>query len=183
MTIKSKFNTTVIVQLLISLTLCKPVNSSTPGFLALHYHPKFGQTHIHWVSDAIQPFHPLSPSSPLALNLSQHQGPNKSALPIRWPKHWNFSFSISTSIDYSWLISFRIDWFDLQESSPVRQFKSINSSVLSFIMVQLSHPYTTTSKTIVLTRWTFVAKVMCPLFNTMSRFVTAFLLRNKLLLI
>ena len=137
--IKSKFNTTVIVQLLISLTLCKPVNSSTPGFLALHYHPKFGQTHIHWVSDAIQPFHPLSPSSPLALNLSQHQGPNKSALPIRWPKHWNFSFSISTSIDYSWLISFRIDWFDLLAvQGSLKSLLQCDSSKASILQCSVS---------------------------------------------
>ena len=88
---------------------------------------------------------------------------NKSALCIRWPKYWSFSFSISPSLEYSGLISFRIDWFgspcsprDSQESSPAPQFKSINSFTLAFFMVQLSHPYMTPGKTIALTIWTFV---------------------------
>ena len=157
------------------------MNSSTPGFLVCHYLPKFVQTHIHWVSDAIQPYHPPSPSSPLALSLSQNQVPNKYALPIGWPKHWNFSFSISTSNEYSWLISFRINWFDLLavqwSLKSLLQHNSSKASILqcsAFFMVQFSHPYMTASKTIALARWTFVSKVMCLLFNTMSRFVTAF---------
>ena len=97
---------------------------------------------------------------------------NEFALCIRWPKYWSFSFSISPSNEYSGLISFRIDWFDLlavqerdsQESSPTPQFKSINSLVLIF-MVQLSHLYMTTGKTIALTRWTFVGKGVSLLFN------------------
>ena len=90
---------------------------------------------------------------------------NESVLCIRWPKSWSFSFSISLSNEYSGLISFRMDWLDpcsprdSQESSPTPQFKSINSLALSF-MVQLSHPYMTTGKTMALTRWTFVSKVM-----------------------
>ena len=90
---------------------------------------------------------------------------NESALHIMWPKYWSFSFSMSPSIEYSGLISFRMDWLDLlavqgtQESSPTPQFKSISSSVLSF-MVQLSHPYMTTGKTIAFTRQTFVGKVI-----------------------
>ena len=92
-------------------TLCNPMDCSTPGFPVHHQLLELAQTHVHRVGDAIQPSHPLS--SPPALNLSQHQGPNESDLHIRWPKYWSFSFSISPSNDYSGLISFRIDWFDL----------------------------------------------------------------------
>ena len=114
---------------------------------------------------------------------------NKSVLCIRWPKYWSFSFSTSPTNEYSVLISFRIDWFDLcsprdsQESSPIPQFKSINSSVLSFLYGPLSHLYMTTGKTIALTRWTFNGKVMSLLFNMLSRLVIAFLPRSKRLLI
>ena len=103
---------------------------------------------------------------------------NKSALCVKWPKYWSFKFSISPSNEYSGLISFRIDWFDLLtvqgtlKSSPAPQFESVNSlSILwhsAFFMVQLSHPYTTTRKMIALTIWTFVGKVMSLLFNTLS---------------
>ena len=89
---------------------------------------------------------------------------NESALRIRWPKYWSFSFNITPSNEHPGLISFRMDWLDLivvrgifQESSSTPQFKSINSS--AFFIVQLSHPYMTTGKTIALTRWTFVGKV------------------------
>ena len=146
-------------------TLRDPMNGSTPGFHALHYHPKFAQTHnIHWVGDAIQPAHPLSPLLFMPSNFPSIMiFSSESALRIRWPKFWSFNFSISPSNVYSFRISFRIDWFpcsprDPQESSPTPQFKSFNSSALSF-MVQLSHPYMTTGKTIALTRWTFVGKV------------------------
>ena len=104
-----------------------------------------------------------------------------------WPEHW--SFSISPSNGYSGLISFRMDWLDLlavqgtlKSLLPTPQFKSLNSSVLSF-MVQLSHPYMTTGKTIALTRCTFGGKVISLLFNMLSRLVTAFLPRSKHLLI
>ena len=70
-------------------------------------------THIHWVGDAIQPSHPLSSPSPPTFILSQHQGLFKTVLPTRWPKYWSFSFSISPSNEYSWLIAFRMDWLDL----------------------------------------------------------------------
>ena len=88
-------------------------------FPVLQYHPEFVQTHVHWVSDAIQPSYPWSPPSPPALNLSQHQGLYycASVHRIRWPKYWSFSFSISPSNEYSGLISFRIDWFELQAVS------------------------------------------------------------------
>ena len=86
--------------------LCNPMDCSTPGLPILHYLPEFAQTQVHWVSDAIQPFHSLLSPSPPPFNLSQQQG-----LRIRWLKNW--SFSISHSNEYSGLISFRIDWFDL----------------------------------------------------------------------
>ena len=97
--------------------LCTPMDCSTPGFPVLLYHLKFTQTHVHWVGDATQPSHLLSFPSPPAFNLSQHQDLfnlfNQSVLRIRWPKWWNFSFSISPSSECSGLISFRIDWLDL----------------------------------------------------------------------
>ena len=92
------------------LTLCNLMDCSTPGFPVFHCPLEFVQTCVHWISDAIQPSHPLSPASP-AFNLSQHQGLNESAVCIRWPKYW--SFSISASNECSGLISFRIDWLDL----------------------------------------------------------------------
>ena len=92
-------------------TLCDPMNRSTPGLPVHHQLPGFTQTHVHWVSDAIQPSHPLSSPSPPALNLSQHQGLFKWV--IRWPKYWSFSFSISPSNEHPRLISFRMDWLDL----------------------------------------------------------------------
>ena len=101
----------------------------------------------------------------------------------------SFSFSISPSNEYSWLISFRMDWFDLLavqgtlQSSPAPQFESINSSVLSLFYGPISHPYMTTGKTIALTIRTFVGKVMSLLFNMLCRFVIAFLPRSKRLLI
>ena len=130
--------------------------------------------------DAIQPLHPLSSPSPLALYLSQHQGlSNESALCIRWPKHWSFSFSISPSNEYSGLISFRIDWFDLLAVQET--LKSLFQH--SIFMVQLSHLYTTTGKAIALTILTFVGNVMYLLLNTLSRFIITFLPRSKYLLI
>ena len=107
---------------------------------------------------------------------------NESVLCIRWPKYWSFSFSISPSNEYSGLISFRIDWFDLlavQETlKSLLQHHSSKASVLqcsALLIVQLSHPYMTTGKTIVLTRWNFVGKLMSLLFNKLSRLVIAFL--------
>ena len=120
-------------------TLCDPMNHSTPGRPVHHHIPEFTQTHVHRVGDAIQPSHPLlSPSSP-AHNPSQHQiFSNESALCMRWPKYWSFSFSINFPKEIPGLISFRMDWLDCsprdsQESSPIPQFKSINSSELSFL--------------------------------------------------
>ena len=94
-------------------TLYDPMDCSTPGFPVHHQFPEFTQINVHWVSDAMQPSHPLSSPSPPTFNLSQHQGLfNESVLHIRRPKYWSFSFSISPSSEYSGLISFRMDWFD-----------------------------------------------------------------------
>ena len=114
---------------------------------------------------------------------------NESALRIRWPKYWSFSFNISPSNEYPGLISLRMDWLDLlvvQGSLKSHQHQSSNASILwcsAFFIVQLSHPYMTTGKTIALTRWTFVDKVISLVFNMLSRFVIAFLPRRKCLLI
>ena len=115
---------------------------------------------------------------------------NESVLCIRWPKYWSFSFSISPSEEYSGLISFRIDWFDLLSVQgtlkSLLQHHHSKASILrcsAFSRVQLSHPSMTTGKAIVLTRWTFVGKGMSLLFNVLSRLVTTFLPRSKLLLI
>ena len=112
----------------------------------------------------------------------------KSVLCIRWPKYWSFSFSFSPSSEYSGLISFRMDWLDLlavQETlKSLLQHYSSKASILqhsAFFIVQLSHPYMTTGKTIALTRWTFVGKVMSLLFNMLSRLVITFLPRSKCL--
>ena len=115
---------------------------------------------------------------------------NEMALRIRWPKYWSFSFSISSSNDYSGLISFRIDWFDrLAVWGTLKSLLQHNSSKASVLqrpplfMAQLLHPYMTTGKSIALTRWTSVGKIMSLLFNLLSTFVIAFLPRNKHLLI
>ena len=115
---------------------------------------------------------------------------SESVLCTRWPKYWSFSFSISPSNEYSGLISFRIDSFDLLSVQgtlkSLLQHHSSKASILRrspFFIVQLSHPYMTTGKTIALTKWTFVSKVMSLLFNMLSRFVIAFLPRSKGLLI
>ena len=95
-------------------TLCNPMNRNTPGLPVHHQPQEFTQTHIHRVSDAIQPSHPLSAPSLLPLIFpSIRIFSNESVLCIRWPKYWSFSFSISPSSEYSGLISFRIDWLDL----------------------------------------------------------------------
>ena len=115
---------------------------------------------------------------------------NELALRFRWPKYWSFSFNISPSNEQSGLISFRIDWFDVLVVQGILknllQDHNLKASVLwcsAFFMVQLLHPYMTTGKTIVLTIWTFVGKVMSLLFNTLPRFVITFLPRSKHLLI
>ena len=115
---------------------------------------------------------------------------NESALRIRWPKYWSFSFNISSSSEYSGLISFRMDWWDLLAVQgtlkSLLQHHSSKASILwhlAFFRVQLSHPCMTTGKTIALTKWTFVDKVMSLFFNMLSRLVTTFLPRSEHLLI
>ena len=171
-------------------TLCEPMNCSTPGLPVHHQLPEFTQTHVHWVGDAIQPSNSLSSPSPPALNLSQCHWdfPNESVLPIRWPKYWSFSFSISPSNEYSGLISFRMDWLDLLivqgNLKSLPQHHSSKASVLwcsALFLVKLSHPHMTTGKTIALTRWIFVGKVMSLLFNVLSRLFITFLPRSKVL--
>ena len=133
----------------------------------------------------------LSSPSPAALNLSQHQSlSSEFALHIRWSKYWIFIFSISPSNDYSGLISFGMDWLDLfavqGTLKSLLQYHSSKASILrpsTFLIVQLSHPYMTIGKTVALTRWTFVGKVMSLLFNMLSRLVIAFLPRSKHILI
>src|SRR5574339_520629 len=114
---------------------------------------------------------------------------NESALRIRWPKYWSFSFNISPSNEHPGLISFRMDWLDLLAVQgtlkSLLQQNSSKASILrhsAFFIVQLSHPYMTTGKTIALTRWTFVGKVMFLLFNMLSTWVLTFLPRSKHLL-
>ena len=108
------------------LTLC-----SMPGLPVHRQLPEFTQTHVHWVGDAIQLSHPLLSNSPPVFNLFQHQGfSNESVLHIRWPKYWSFSFSISPSNEYSGLISFRVDWFDLLAS---RCITPISPSIFTWL--------------------------------------------------
>ena len=144
------------------LILCNPMDCSMPGFPVYHQLPEFTQTHDHWVHDTIQPSHPLSSPSPV-LNLSQHQGlSNESALRIRWPKDWSFSFGISPSNEYSGLISFRMDWlYPLAVQGTLESLLQPHSSKASILqrsalfIVQLSHPYITTGKTIAFRLYTY----------------------------
>ena len=115
---------------------------------------------------------------------------NESALCIRWPKYWSFSFNISPSNEHSGLLSFRMDWFDLLAVQgtlkSLLQHHNSKASILqhsAFFIIQLSHPFMTTGNSIALTRWTFVSKVMSLLFNMLSRLVITFLPRSKRLLI
>ena len=142
------------------------MNCSMPGLPVHHQLPEFNQTHVHRVGDAIQPSHPLLSLSPPALNPSQHQSLFQ-WVNSWWPKCWSFSFSISPSNEYSGLISFKMDWLDLlavqRTLKNLLQHHSSNASILwcsAYFTVQLSHPYMTTGKTIALTRWTFVGKVI-----------------------
>ena len=151
------------------------MDCTTPGFPVHHQPSELTQTHVHWVADAIQQSHPLSSPSPPAFNLSQDQVrvfSNESVLHIRCPKYWSFSFSISHSNEYSGLISLRMDWLELlavhRTLKSLLQHHSSKASILqhsALFVVQLSHPYMATGKTIALTRWTFVCKVMSLLFN------------------
>ena len=151
------------------LTFCDPMDSSTPGFPVLQYLLEFAQTHVHWISGAISFYWSLL--LPPSIFPSIRVSSNELVLCIRWPKYWSFNFSISPSNEYSGLISFRMDLFDLlavQETlkSLIQHHRSKASICF---MVQLSHPYMTTGKTIALTISTFVEKVMSLLFNMLSQ--------------
>ena len=172
-------------------TVCDPMNCSTPGLQVHHQLPEFTQTHVHRVGDAIQPSQPLASLSSLPLiPPGIRVFSNESNLLMRWPKYWSFSFSINPSKEHAVLISFRMDWLDLLAVQgtlkSLLQHHSSKASILqhsAFFTVQLSHPYMTTGKTIALTRRNFVDKVMSLLFNMLSKLVTAFLPRSKLLLL
>ena len=167
------------------------MNRSTPGLHVHHQLPEFTQTHVHRVGDAIQPSHPGSSPSPPAPNPSQHQSL------FQWV---NSSHEVAKVLEFQvyhhsfqeipGLTSFRMDWLDLLAVQgtlkSLLQHHSSKASVLwcsAFFTVQLSHPYMTTGKTIALTRWAFVGKVMSLLFNMLSRLVIIFLPRSKCLLI
>ena len=163
------------------LTLCDPMNCSTAGFPDLYHILEFAQTHVPTLE---MPFNHLISHCPFLLpsvfpNIRNFS--NESALLIRWPKYWSFSFSIGPSSEYWWLFSFRIDWFDLlalQRTIKSPLHHNSKASILwclTFFMVQLPHLYMTTRKTIALSIWTFVNKVMSLLFNMLSRFVRAVL--------
>ena len=160
------------------------MDCSTPDFPVHHQLPELAQIHGHQVSDVIQPSHPLLllPSIFPRIRFFSNG--------IRWPNCRSFSFSISHSSEYSGLISFRIDWFNVLAVQgtlkSLMQHHSSKASILqcsAFFVVQLSHPYMTNGKTIALTRGTFVGKVMSLLFNMLSSFVITFLPRSKCLLI
>ena len=172
-------------------TLCNPMDCSTPGFPVYHQLPELAQTHVHWVSDAVQPFHPLSSPFPPTFKLPQHQGLFQWVISLHQvAKVLEFQPSISPSNEYSGLISFRIHWLDLLAVQgtlkSLLQQHSSKTSILwcsAFFIVQLSHPYMTTGKTIALTWRTFLGKVMSLLFNMLSRLVITFFPRSKHLLI
>ena len=144
--------------------LCNPIDCSKPGLPVHCPLPEFTQTYVHWVGDAIQPTHPLSPLSLLPSAFSSIRVfSSELALGIRWPKYW--SFSVSPSNEYSGLISFRMDLFDLLAvRGTLKSLLQYHSSKASFLrgspyfIVQLSQPYMTIGETIAFTRWTFVGK-------------------------
>ena len=168
--------------------LCNHMNCTMPGFPVLHYLPELAQTHVHWVGDSIQP----SPLLVIPFSSCLQSFPASGYFPVSWffaSGGQSISLSISLSREYSGLISFRIDWFDLAVQGALKSLLQHHSSKASifqgsaFFMVQLSHPYMTTGKTIALTRWVFVGKIMSLLFNMLSRLVITFLPRSKHLLI
>ena len=167
------------------------MDCSKPGLLVPHHLPEFIQVHVHWIGDMIQHlihFCPLLLFPSVFPNIRVFY--NESVLHIRWPKYWSFSFSINPSNEYSGLISLRIYWFDLLAVQGILksllQHHNSKASILwwfaSFVVL-LWHLYMTTGKTKTLTMWTFVGKLISFLFNTLSRFVIAFLPRSKCLLI
>ena len=168
-------------------TLFDCMNCSTPGF-PVHHQLKLISNESVVPSNHLILYHPLLllPSFFHSIRVFS----NESALHIRWPKYWSFSFSINPSSEHSVLISFKIDWLDLLAVQgtlkSLLQNHSSKASILwhsAFFIIQLSYSYMTTGKTMVLTRRTFVSQVMFVLFNTLSRFVIAFLPRSKCRLI
>ena len=169
-------------------TLCDPMNYSKPGLPVHHQLLEFTQTHVHRVCDAIQPSHPLSspfllPPMPPSIRVFS----NESTFHIRLPDYCSFSHSISPFSEHPGLISFRMDWLDLLAvqgtlKSLLQHHRSKASTLWysAFSIVQLSHPYMTTGKTIASSRWTLVGKVISLLFNMLSRLVIT---RSKCLLI
>ena len=147
----NSFKKIVVAQSLSHVWFCNPMECNTPSFPVLHCLPDFAQTHVHWVSDAIQPSHPLFP----LLNLSQYQGLFQWVSSLHQvEKYWSFSFSVSPSSENSGLISFGIDWFDLlavqRTLKSLLQYHSLKASILwcsAFFMIQFSHTYMTTKKT------------------------------------
>ena len=179
------------VQLLSRVRVCDPMNHSTPGLPVHHQLPKSTKP---MSIESVMPSnhlilcHPLLLLPPIFPSITVFS--TESALHIRWPKYWSFSFNISPSNEHPGPISFRMDWLDLLvvqgTLKSLLQHHSSKASILlrsAFLIVQLSHPYMTTGKTIALTRWTFVGKVMSLLFNMLSRLVITFLPRSKPLLI
>ena len=162
-------------------SIFNPMDCSRPGFIVLHHLLEFA--HIHMSIESVMPSNHLILCCPLLL-LSVFPGIRvftyESPLHIRWPKSWSFSFSISPSNEYSGLISFRIDWFDLLAVQGLsRIFSSTKVWKHQFLfMVQLSHTYMTTGKTIALCIWTLLEKLMSLLFNMLSSFVIASLPRS-----
>ena len=167
------------------------MNRSTPGLPVYHQLPESTQP---MSIESVMPSNHLILCHPLLLLPSIFPSirvfSSESALCMRWPKYWSFSFSISPSSEHPGLIFFRIDWLDLLSvqgtHKSLLQHHTSKASILwcsAFFIVQLSHPYMTTGKTIALTRQTFVGKVMSLLFNMLSRLVITFLPRSKCLLI
>ena len=172
-------------------TLCDPMNHSTPGLPVHHQLSESTQTHVHWVSDAIQPSHPLSSPSPPAPNPSQHQSlfqkvssSHQVAKVLKFQlQHQSYQWTPRTDLLSDELVGSPCSPGTLKS---ILQYHSSKASVLwhsAFFIVQLSHTYMTTGKTIALTRQTFVDKVMSLLFNMLSRLVITFLPKNKRLLI
>ena len=161
---------------------------STPGFPVLHYLLEFAQIHVCWVGNAIEPFQPLLPSSPLpSLFPSISIFSSELALHIMWPKYWSFTASVFPVNIQGWFPLGLTGLISLQSKEffkSLLQLHNLKASFLqcsAFLMVQLLHPYMATGKTIALTIWTFVSKVMSLLFNMLSRLVIAFLPKSKCL--
>ena len=167
------------------------MDCSTSGFPVYHQHLGFTQTHVHWISDTIQPSHPLSYPSPPTFNFPSFRVfSNESVLLITWPKYWSFSFSWNFPMNIQDWSPWGLDWLDLLvvqgTLKSLLQHHCSKASILccsAVFIVQLSHLYMTTGKTRALTRRIFVGKVKFLLFNMLSRLVKAFLPRSKYLLI